>query len=46
MTPVYFLKTVNKLFDAGRPMVIASGSPRNRVRARFESYGMGHCFKA
>ena len=46
MTPVYFLKTVNKLFDAGRPMVVASGSPRDRVLVCLESCGMGHCFKA
>ena len=36
---------VNQLFDAGRPMVVASGSPRDRVLVCLESCGMGDCFK-
>jgi beta-phosphoglucomutase-like phosphatase (HAD superfamily) len=37
--------TVNKLFNDKRPMVVASGSPRDRVLVCLESCGMGNCFQ-
>eukprot|EP01035_Chromulina_nebulosa_P020463 gene20463-26551_t len=36
--------TVNKLYNSGIPMCVASGSPRNRVELCLEVGGIGSCF--
>ena len=38
--------TVTKLFEGGRKMVVASGSPRNRVDVCLEVAGIDKCFKS
>jgi HAD superfamily hydrolase (TIGR01509 family) len=39
------LETVKSLYDAGVPMCVASGSPRERVLLSLRVGGMGHCFR-